>query len=172
MAKTEIIQKSLGHLKQTYELISVLVACEGDFLNELVNVFSSHGRALSDNLDVVLPREPLTVRHLHLFVIGIQLVARHGHDALLGCRLFQLLNPRIRLLHTLSASGVIDDEGGVGVAEVHAVEHHVALLARQVVQLERDVRAERLDSDWQVLLGHRHGWLLVRVDLLAEHAVD
>ena len=85
-------------------MIFVLVACQSNFLNELINIFSSHSRALRDNLDIVFSSESLAIGHLDLFVIRIQFVACHSYDALLGRRLFKLLNPSICSIHTLSAS--------------------------------------------------------------------
>ena len=168
----EIFRTFRREKRCTYELVFVLVACQSDFLNELINIFSSHSRALSDNLDIVFPSESLAISHLDLFVIRIEFVTCHRYYALLGRRLFELLNPSICSIHTLSASRVVNDQGGVGVAQVHAVEDHVALLAGQVVDLEVDLCAEGLDPDWQVLLGDGNSGFLIGVDLLLEHALD
>ena len=171
--KFKEIFRTFGREKKcTYELISVLVARQSNSLNELINIFSSHSRALRDNLDIVFPSESLAIGHLDLFVSRIEFVTCHRYYALLGCRLFELLNPSICSIQALSASRVVNDQGGVGVAQVHAVEDHVALLAGQVVDLEVDVLAEGLDPDWQVLLGDGNSGLLIGVDLLLEHALD
>ena len=157
----------------TYELVFVLIACQSNFLYELVDIFSGVGRALGDNLDIVFSGESLTVGQLHLpFIVRIQFVSCHGNDALLRRRLFKLLDPGFRPLHTLSARRVVNDQGCIGVPQIHAVEHHVALLAGQVVDLQGDVGAERLNADGQVLRSHRHGRLLIRIDLLLEHFPD
>ena len=137
----------------TYELVSVLVACQSDFLNELIDILARHGRTLRDDFDIVFAGESLTICHLNLLVVRIQFVPSHSHDALLRRRLFQLLDPGFCSLHTLSASRIIYDKGRVSISQVHAVEDHVALLPRQVIDFQRDVRAERLDFDRQVLLG-------------------
>ena len=117
----------------TYELVSVLIACQSDFLNELIDILARHGRALSNDFDIVFAGESLTICHLNLLVVRIQFVSSYSNDALLRRRLFQLLDPGFCSLHTLSASRVVDDQGCVGVSQVHAVEDHVALRARQVV---------------------------------------
>ena len=116
--------------------------------------------------------ESLSVLHRHGLVAGIQFVAGNSDHALFWRRLFQLLDPSLSLVHTYTTGGVVDDESGIGIPEVHPVENHVALLAWQVVNLKVDLLVERLNRNLLVLLHHRDCRLLMLADLLAKHALD
>ena len=72
------------------------------------------------------------------------------------------------MLHTLTPSRIVDDEGSVGVAEVHAIEDHVALGARQVIHLELHLLIQGLDQNAEVLLDDTDCRFLIGAHMLAK----
>ena len=64
-----------------------------------------------------------------MLVCAVHFVTAGGDDALIRSNFPQLIYPRISLIQTLTFSDIIDNYGGVGVTQVHAIEDHVAFLA-------------------------------------------
>ena len=86
-----------------------------------------------------------------MLVSAIHFVTAGGDDALVWGDFSQLIYPSISLIQTLTISDIIYNHGGIGVTQVHAIEHHVAFLARKVVKLQIDFLIQRLDRDSKIL---------------------
>ena len=114
-------------------------------------------------------REALTILDWHLLVSAIHFVTAGGDDALVWGDFSQLINPSISLIQTLTISDIIDYHGGIGVTQVHAIEHHVAFLARKVVKLQIHLLIQRLDRDSEILTHDWNSRLFVWINLLAEY---
>ena len=165
-------KRRVSDCRTTYELVFVLDAGEGQLLEELIDALSGCGGRLPNNLDVVLARETLAVAHSDLLAASVHLVASKGDYCLFGRCLIEFLHPGFGCLHALLVGRIVYNECGIGVPEVHSVEDHVSLVARQVVELEVDLLAHRLDRQAQVLALHRHSWLLICVDTTVEDLLN
>ena len=120
----------------------------------------------------MLARETHSLGHLDLLVTDLHFVSSDSDDTLLGSSLFKLFDPGLSMAHTLTACAVVDDHCGVSVTQVHAIQDHVSLLSRQVVQLEIHVGTQRLDRHFEVLLRHADCRCFIGIHRLVEHLLD